>query len=165
MEIVRVIERMAEADQIYATSWVAQYQTFCAAVVLYTFTLKSTRQDAATWGKYFRAAERCQDLLAGINNGTSLARRFMMIMEEYRAELTQKLAQDSPAAADFTRPSGTFNGPISGNGDANKSSQQDPMVGYPEISSWEQLDYLALDLGDMIPDMDLIYTDIPYLGS
>ncbi|CAH0028391.1 unnamed protein product [Clonostachys rhizophaga] len=165
MEIVRVLERMAEADQLYAASWVAQYQAFCAAVVLYTFTLKRTREDAATWGKYFRAAERCQDLLAAINNETSLARRFMMIMEEYRAEVTQKLAQDSPAAADFARHSGTLTGPISGNGVANRSSQQDAVAEYPDIPNWEQLDYLALDLGDMIPDMDLIYTDIPYLGS
>ncbi|KAK7225503.1 hypothetical protein V2G26_013506 [Clonostachys chloroleuca] len=118
---------------------VAQYQAFCAAVVLYTFTLKSTREDAATWGTYFRAAEGCQDLLASINNETSLARRFMMIMEEYRAKVMQKLAPDSTAAADFTR--------------------------YPDIPNWERLDYLALDLGDMIPDMDLIYTDTPYLGS
>ncbi|CAG9972464.1 unnamed protein product [Clonostachys byssicola] len=165
MEIVRVVERMAEADQLYAASWVAQYQAFCAAVVLYTFTLKSTREDAATWGKYFRAAERCQDLLAGINNETSLARRLMMIMEEYRAEVTQKLAQDSPAAVGFPRHSGTFTGPMSGNGVANMSSQQDPVAEYSDIPNWEQLDYLALDLGDMIPDMDLIYTDIPYLGS
>ncbi|VUC34840.1 unnamed protein product [Clonostachys rosea] len=163
MEIVRVIKCMADADQLYAASWVAQYQAFCAVVVLYTFTLKSTREDPATWGDYFRAAERCQGLLAAIRNENSLARRFMLIMEEYRTEVMQKLEQDSPAAGNFTHDSHTHARPLPASELLDSGTQPEPIAEYFDIPNWEQLDFLALDIGDMIPEMDPNFNNIPCL--
>ncbi|KAF4467043.1 Glyoxylate reductase [Fusarium albosuccineum] len=189
MTIVTVIDYMSEAKQFYASSWFSHYQAFCAVVVLYTFTIRSRLDDGSTWQEYFKAAERCQSLITNIARADSLAQRFSVIMEEYRLEVLRQI-QHNPVSLPTmpTRnpyqqqqsdsvtnsrtlqeesssmvplPTAMFQSDASSwlsSGDQENNSPLDFM----DLPNWEQLDSLALDLGDILPDFSMIDPGAPF---
>jgi hypothetical protein len=106
MNITTIVNELSEAGQLYRAFWVChpnssvryfwlitymssqftQYFAFCAVVVLYVYTIQ---QAHATNGKYraqYKAAERCQEHIAGMSESGSLAQRYTVVLEELRLE-------------------------------------------------------------------------------
>ena len=167
MGIVGVIDHMAEAGQFYTASWFSHYQAFCAVVVLYTYTIRSQLDGPSAWLEYFRAAERCQRLIASVAVSESLGQRFFVIMEEFRLEVVKQLhRQPSPqlaaiipslpngsqveeiATADNNSNNAALLPQASRDADASfpwlgAAGQDYPFDPFMELPSWERLDSLV----------------------
>lgn len=143
LSIVSVITIMAEADQLFAASWFTHYQAFCAAAVLYTFTLRNSFQDPSVWSKYFQAAEKCQGTIAAIKSEDSFARRFLLIMEEYRLEVVQKVQRDSDSLALSSELLSIDGNGVGNNGLIEGGRAMDNVTFLMDLPNWEQLDSLV----------------------
>ncbi|CZR68623.1 uncharacterized protein PAC_18522 [Phialocephala subalpina] len=167
MTIVNVLERMADARQLYQAFWFTYYQAFCAVVVFYTYTIRARSDDLSTWIDFFRAAERCQSLVSTVATEDSLAQRFCVIMEEFRLEVIRQIQHHSPSSAAFMTENSSSKQPdvaqshlrpISMDGEpiwlgGLQGEEASHYTG--DLPNWEQLDSLALDLGGIFPDLDL----------
>ncbi|EEU33515.1 uncharacterized protein NECHADRAFT_89404 [Fusarium vanettenii 77-13-4] len=157
---------MADADQLFAASWFTHYQAFCAAAVLYTLTLRNSFQDSSVWSKYFQAAEKCQGTIAAIESEDSFARRFLLIMEEYRLEVVQKVQRDSDGLALSSELLLLDGNSVENNGLMEGGRAMDNVAFLMDLPNWEQLDSLherfeadvvlwALDISDLVPGMEM----------
>ncbi|KAL6354199.1 hypothetical protein LRP88_12533 [Fusarium phalaenopsidis] len=146
---------MADADQLFAASWFTHYQAFCAATVLYTFTLRNSFQDPSVWSKYFQAAEKCQGTIAAIKSEDSFARRFLLIMEEYRSEVVQKVQRDSDGLALSSELLSIDDNAVENNGLMEGGRAMDNVAFLMDLPNWKQLDSLALDISDLVPGMEM----------
>lgn len=152
MSIVEVVDRMVEANQFYAASWFAHYQAFSAVVVLYTYTIRSSRgqEEVAERMKYLAAAERCQGQIVKVAGMDTLAQRFHVIMEEFRLEVVRLLQGDEGLPPHNTMgASGVEQQDVQGAVLPESevagwfwNSQPDPM-GILDLQNWEQLDSLV----------------------
>lgn len=86
MNITTIVNELCEAGQLYRAFWFTQYFAFCAVVVLYVYTIQQANTTNDKYRFQFMAAERCQDQIAGMAVGGSLAQRYSVVLEELRIE-------------------------------------------------------------------------------
>lgn len=87
--IVRVVDDLTAAGQIYSSYWFTHYFAFCAVVVLYVHAIQQRQAPPdTTYVDCFRAAARCHDQLASVaTTKGSLAERYAVVLQELRLEL------------------------------------------------------------------------------
>ena len=127
----------------------AYYHVYCAAVVLYTYTIKLTSQDLSTWINYFRAGERCQSYIANKAVPDSLPHRFQVIMEEYRCEVVRQmkrseahcisLAPDQGREGFYSSPELQLTPEDQGFWDSSTALNDNELQSLLEFPDWEQL--------------------------
>ncbi|KAJ3542047.1 hypothetical protein NM208_g4310 [Fusarium decemcellulare] len=91
----------AEGSYIHATWWI-HYVTFCALVVSRVWDIQRRRQGISLrteddHSSFLQLAERCQGYLANATMSNSLSRRYAVILEEFRAEVTGPQQQQDPS--------------------------------------------------------------------
>ncbi|KAJ6020760.1 Glyoxylate reductase [Penicillium herquei] len=157
LNVVGIISNISEAGQFSSASWFANYAAFCAVVVLYTYTIQNGHEDSLVWLEYFRAAERCRELVANLSTIDSLAKRYLIIMEEFRQEVIRHLLHSSLSPSltlelELDQVSIT---PFYGEAHVDNSMNTDNFdcLNFCDVANWEAWSSLAHELGDFIPDL------------
>ncbi|KUJ18384.1 uncharacterized protein LY89DRAFT_47192 [Mollisia scopiformis] len=86
MNIVTIVNDLAEGKQIFRAFWFTQYFAFCAVVVLYVYTIQQRNSPRAKYLAYFQAAAKCQAQISSMAIKESLAQRYSVVLEELRLE-------------------------------------------------------------------------------
>ncbi|KAI1308586.1 fungal-specific transcription factor domain-containing protein [Xylaria venustula] len=120
MDIVTVVDRMIEASQFYAASFVA----------LYTYTI-GCKLDRTIWRRYYEAAERCQGCVATVANVDSLAQRLWVPPDSNN--IASQLSNDvqNPQMRLIQEPSNP------------ETVAPTTNTGFLDLPSWELLDSLV----------------------
>ncbi|CEL03687.1 Putative Finger protein [Aspergillus calidoustus] len=92
MEIVRVVDRMIQANQLFRAFWFTPYFAFSASVILYVYTIQHSNEPNETYTTYFTAAERCQRQIFDTSEPGSLTARYCLVLEELRSEALRQIA-------------------------------------------------------------------------
>ncbi len=97
--IVRVVDDVFTASNLFRSFWFTQYYAFCGVVVLYIYQIQ---QHLITPGKrenYFALAEKCQRQLESVSETDCLARRYCLVLEELRVEALRQTSRLSESAS------------------------------------------------------------------
>lgn len=90
MNIVGIVNELAEGKQIFRAYWFTQYFAFCAVVVLYVYTTQQRNAPQEKYLSYFQAAEKCQSQIRSMAEKESLAQRYSVVLEELRLEAVKQ---------------------------------------------------------------------------
>ena len=147
MGIVDIITRMIDSNRLPAASWLPNHTAFCAVVVLYTCATLDRHDDPSTWLGNYRAAENCQKRIAAVAGTDPLARRYLIIMEEFRLEVAKQIQHDSssPNAVFEQEPDEVDQ--LFGCYDTDESPWMDDssnqIANFLDMPNWEQLGSLV----------------------
>ncbi|KAL3489947.1 hypothetical protein BJX62DRAFT_252286 [Aspergillus germanicus] len=144
MEIVRVVDRMIQANQLFRAFWFTPYFAFSASVILYVYTIQHSNEPNETYNTYFTAAERCQQQIFDTSEPGSLTARYCLVLEELRGEALRQIATvqlPEDQATPNSRSLNTMSAEVDGTG----SSVVDIDNGFP--TSLPDLETLG-NLGD-----------------
>lgn len=172
-----VDEMVAEGGTIFHAFWWTHYVTFCALAIVYAWEIQSRKghldlfpDNSIDRAELMELADRCQRHLAQATASNSPSRRYALILDKLRKEVTRSgLTSDDQAGntqtrrdlARITSPHPAFpgstqmNGPNGGDGSyslgINMSSSPQTNFGQPldgvnwSIQDWQSEDWLNLD--------------------
>lgn len=172
-----VDEMVAEGGTIFHAFWWTHYVTFCALAIVYAWEIQSRKghldlfpDNSIDRAELMELADRCQRHLAQATASNSPSRRYALILDKLRKEVTRSgLTSDDQAGntqtrrdlARITSPHPAFpgstqmTGPSGGDGSyslgINMSSSPQTTFGQPldgvnwSIQDWQSEDWLNLD--------------------
>ncbi|KAE9982900.1 hypothetical protein EG328_010447 [Venturia inaequalis] len=98
MNIVKVVDDLAQAGQMFRAFWFTAYYSFCAVVVLYVYCIQQQCSLPETYQTYFDAAVKCQNQIHQVGTKESLHQRYYVVLEELRREAVHQMENRSRLA-------------------------------------------------------------------
>ncbi|KAI4664105.1 uncharacterized protein J4E79_003606 [Alternaria viburni] len=102
MSIVRSVDDVFKASNLFRSFWFTQYYAFCAVVVLYIHRIQQglgVKTKVECEG-YFEAGVKCQRQLETVSDTDCLAHRYCVVLEELRTEAVRQSGRLSTPVAD-----------------------------------------------------------------
>jgi hypothetical protein len=103
MSIVRSVDDVFKASNLFRSFWFTQYYAFCAVVVLYIHRIQQglgVKTKVECEG-YFEAGVKCQKQLETVSDTDCLAHRYCVVLEELRTEAVRQSGRlSTPVPAD-----------------------------------------------------------------
>ncbi|KAJ0423359.1 hypothetical protein BJY00DRAFT_321982 [Aspergillus carlsbadensis] len=156
MEIVRVVDRMIQANQLFRAFWFTPYFAFSASVILYVYSIQHSNEPSETYSAYFTAAERCQQQIFDTSEPGSLTARYCLVLEELRGEALRQIAT-AQLPENFPTPTYRAVNTMSAEGEGFGSNAQDIGDGFPipitDLDAMGNLGDFHLSPSDSLEDL------------
>ncbi|POS73207.1 fungal specific transcription factor domain-containing protein [Diaporthe helianthi] len=86
LNICDLVDELISARMMFKAFWFTSYYAFCAAVVLYVFSIQQKSNITEAPDRHLAVAIRCQEQMSMIAEEHSLARRYCLVLDELRKE-------------------------------------------------------------------------------
>ncbi|KAI3394096.1 hypothetical protein diail_3220 [Diaporthe ilicicola] len=93
LNICDLVDELINARMMFKAFWFTSYYAFCAAVVLYVFSIQQKTSTPAVHDRHLSVATRCQEQMSMIAEEHSLARRYCLVLDELRKEAIRHSGQ------------------------------------------------------------------------